>query len=306
MPDGPLFLTGATGFIGRAVLPLLAEQPGADLRCLVRGSGNPPSPAPTVGVRWIRGDLEDPDGYRAHLPAGGTVLHMAALTGKAGARRHREVNGEATRRLVVEARAAGVERFVFMSSIVAGFPDRRAYPYARAKVEAEAAVRDGGMRWVILRPTQVFGPGSPVLAGLTRLASTPVGIRFGSGTVRMQPIDVDDVARAVRLVLAEDRWDGRVVDLGGPDAPTAAHLLEQIRLRTRGRSGPWLPVPVGPVRWGLALVEPLLHRVLPLSAGQLAPFAAGNDSAGAPVPELWDALPPRTDLGTMLDRELAP
>lgn len=303
MPDPPLFLTGATGFVGRAVMRQLADVARADVRCLVRSPGEAArGPAPGCSAE-VHGDLEDATTWRAHLPAGGTVLHMAALTGKASARRHRAVNGEATRRLVEEARSAGVARFVFMSSIVAGFPDRRAYPYAQAKAEAEEAVRAGGMDWVILRPTQVFGPGSPVLAGLTRLASTPVGILFGRGMVRMQPIDVEDVARAVVHVLNDERWNGRIVELGGPDVRSAIELLREIRLRTRGRAGPWLPVPVDPVRWGLALVEPVLHGVLPLSAGQLAPFAEGNDSAAVPVPELWADLPPRIDLETMLDAE---
>lgn len=268
----------------------LAEASASDVRLLVR------DPSSTERAGWpeswttVQGDLERPDAWADALPAGGTVVHLAALTGKAVAARHRAVNEEATRRLVRAAEEAGVERFVFVSSIAAGFPNQRHYPYAQAKAAAEQAVRDSGIAHVVVRPTQVFGPGSAVFAGLKSLASAPVGVRFGRSDVAFQPIHVDDLARALVAVLGDRSLDGEVIELGGPEALAARDLLERIRETTKGRRGPWLTVPLGPVRAVLAALEPIAGAALPLTAGQLSSFVAENRGSAHPLPE-GHALP---------------
>ncbi|NNF37590.1 MAG: NAD-dependent epimerase/dehydratase family protein, partial [Gemmatimonadetes bacterium] len=85
-----VFVTGGTGFIGSAVLESLAAR-DVSLRALVRGSAGPDLPADAV-----QGDLTDIAPWERALPAGGTVLHCAAVTGKAPARVHHAVNDAAT------------------------------------------------------------------------------------------------------------------------------------------------------------------------------------------------------------------
>ena len=193
--DPALFVTGGSGFVGRAFLARLAGSGVRDVRYLAR------SPASLRDLdsgtaEWTRIEhgLEDIDRWADALPPGGTVVHLAAQTGKASRKRHFEVNAEATGRLVRHARERGVGRMVFVSSIAAGFGDQRAYPYAQSKARAERHVREGGLPWTIVRPTQVFGPGSAVQEGLRKLSCGPVGVRFGRGEVAFQPVQVDDLA----------------------------------------------------------------------------------------------------------------
>src|SRR5882672_471847 len=174
-----VFLTGATGFLGRHVRRQLERGEGLAVAELSRARG---------------ADLLVPASYERELAGADIVLHLAAATGRAAPADHFRVNVEGTRILLEQSRRHGARRFVFVSSIAAKFPDIRRYPYARAKLEAEALVAGGGIEYSIIRPTIIAGPGAPVLAGLRRLAMLPIVPVFGTGRVRVQPIFVDDLA----------------------------------------------------------------------------------------------------------------
>lgn len=265
-----LFITGGSGFVGTALLRRLAERAVADAAVLTRSHGGTGTEGP--GWRWLYGDLLDSSSYRTALERGGTVLHLAAATGRASARRHREVNVEGTSRLLAAARRAGSGRIVYVSSIAARFEDIRYYPYAAAKREAERLVRESGIPYTIVRPTMVFGPGSPVEQGLRRLATAPVPFVFGSGDVRVQPVDVEVLAqRLIEVVEATDA-SGDVLEIGGPEILSLNELLERLR-RASGKGPARIRhIPVRPVRAILAGIEAVIGPRLPITAGQLASF----------------------------------
>jgi NADH dehydrogenase len=299
--DPPLLITGGSGFVGRAFLERLAADGVRGVRCLVRSATSPALPHPWPDD-WekVVGHLEDIDRWADALPSGGVVIHLAAQTGKARRRQHFEVNATATRGLVRHSRDQGVGRFVFVSSIAARFGNQRHYPYAQAKAAAEGHVRDGGIPWTIVRPTQVFGRGSAVLAGLRTLSCGPIGIRFGRGEVRFQPVHVDDLAHRLRTIAAHDAFAGRVVDLGGPEVVSVAELMVRIRQHVRGTAGPWVTLPTGPIRAALALLEPVFLPILPLTAGQLSSFIAGNDGSARSDPAGYGFERPLISLDRML------
>ncbi len=279
---GPLFLTGASGFVGRRLLAALGGS-RLDLTCLAR---DPAALTPLLAghSRWraTTGDLAALARDSAPLAGARTIVHLAALTGKASAAAFAAANIEGTRALIAGARSAGVSRLIFVSSIAAAFTDRRFYHYADSKRAAEALVRESGLDIAILRPTMILGAGSPVYTGLAKLAGAPAAVALGGGRVRVQPIHVDDVVALLVALMAEPQLSGRVLEAGGPEIVTMRDLLVRIRQRVRGRPGPVLPLPLEPLRTLLGLVEPLALPVLPLTAGQLASFA--NDSLATPDP----------------------
>jgi NADH dehydrogenase len=220
----------------------------------------------------VSGNLRERGDWESHLDAIETVIHLAARTGKASRRDLWAANVQGTRHLVEAAREAGVKRFLFVSSIAAGYPDRRHYHYAESKLAAEAIVLQSGLDSLVVRPTMVFGRGSPVLANLERLATGPLPLQFGSG-VAMQPIHVEDLAEALVAALSVPSWDGRIVELGGPTVITTPELIEAIRHRRGLPVRQPVVIPLAPLRHLLALAEPLLLPLLPFTAGQLAAFA---------------------------------
>jgi len=298
---GALFVTGATGYVGRRVLERLPAGLLPEIRCLVREPGRLP-PAPPGGPSWhpVRGDIDAPGDWTRQLEGCECVLHLAAITGKARPGDFDRVNFQATRFLMEQAREAGVKRFIFVSSIAAGFSDQRYYPYASSKRAAEAAVVSGGIDALVVRPTMVLGPGSAVLKGLYRLATGPVGWVFGGGRVPVQPIHCDDLADLLIGAISLAPLGGRVVEAGGPETVEFIELLRRIRRTMTGGEGPIFHLPLGPARMLLGALEPFLFEVLPLTAGQLASFA--NPGTARADPLISQLHPPQLGLPEMLAR----
>jgi NADH dehydrogenase len=259
-----VFLTGAGGFVGRAAVAAFAAR-GHQVTALAH---NAAVPAPAMPVR---GDLLDPSTWRAALPGIDAVVHLAAATGRALPTAHHRINVDGTRVLVDACRAAGVPRLLFVSSVAAGFPPAR-YPYARAKAEAEGIVARGGVPFTIVRPTIVLGPGSPALAALAKLAALPVMPIFGAGTVRVQPVWVEDLAAVLVDLVEQDRFRGETIGVGGPETPTIEEFLRAVRRARGGGDGPVLHVSLGLVVPVLAALETVAFRFLPVTVGQLASF----------------------------------
>jgi nucleoside-diphosphate-sugar epimerase len=173
-----ILVTGATGFVGRAVTAHLASA-GAPTRAAVRS----PSAALPPGVeRQVVGDLDAAADWRPALRGVATVVHCAARvhvmreTAAGPLTEFRRVNVEGTLALARQAAAAGVRRFVFLSSIKVNGEATRpgqpftaldapapADPYGISKREAEdglmALSRETGLEMAIIRPVLVYGPG---------------------------------------------------------------------------------------------------------------------------------------------------
>ena len=300
----PLFITGATGFVGRRLVDALVRAKVTDVRLLVRD-------VPTFSATFVMpatwqclsGSLDTPAVWRDSLRGVETVVHLASSSGKVSKAVHEQAIVRGTEQLIAAARHAGVKRLLYVSSVAAGFADRRHYHYAEAKRRAEALVQASGLETLIVRPTMVFGTGSPVLDGLRKLAKLPVPIVFGDGVPNVQPVHVDDLAALLLLALDETlTWGGATITVGGADVMSTEALLR--RLRGGATSDVHFKhVPVDPLRALLALIEPLFRPLLPFTAGQLTSFVNRGD-AGVPAPLLAMLLarlaPPLRGLDAML------
>src|SRR5258706_2412884 len=268
--DGPIFLTGATGFLGSRVLARLSRNRQRTIICLIRGTppnGHPPN------VRFVRGDLLDPAAYTQALAECHTVLHVAAATGKNVPAEYMLVNRDGTKALLDAAGWAGLKRFLFVSTIAVKFPDKSHYYYAQSKQLAEEAIRQSKLQWTIVRPTMIFGSDSPVLEGLGRLATLPFVPVFGDGRALVQPIFVDDLADCLTEMCDARDLDGQTIEIGGPEVLSIEDLLLRIR---RGKAAV-LHLPARPISASLGFLESFLRPLLPITAGQLCTFP--NDGA---------------------------
>jgi nucleoside-diphosphate-sugar epimerase len=120
------------------------------------------------------------------------------VTGKARPGDYRENNIEGTRRLVEACSAAGIRQLLYVSSIAAGYEDKRFYSYAKSKAAAEEIVAGSGLSHAILRPTVILGLGSPLGETLRKIASpSTIPLPQASRPVFVQPVHVEDVAKAI-------------------------------------------------------------------------------------------------------------
>jgi UDP-glucose 4-epimerase len=171
-------ITGANGFIGRAICTALVGRAYATTAIVRRQAAAADLPAGAAPL--VIGDYADAEQLRLHLPPGDCLIHAAGrahvLAGDQQASAYRQANVEGPRALAGAAAARGYRRFVFLSSIgVLGAhdggtpfteksPPAPAWPYAATKLEAELALfaigRATGLEIAVLRPPLVYGPGN--------------------------------------------------------------------------------------------------------------------------------------------------
>ena len=294
-----LFVTGGTGFVGRRLIARADPTTYHKICCLTRCkaplSNDGANPHP---VEYVRGDVTEPASYADALSGIETVTHLAAVTGKAKRRDYFRVNTEGTKILLEQCRLAGVQRFVYVSSIAAGFRHASAYHYAHSKLEAEEAVRASGLNYVIVRPTLVFGRDSAVWQSLLRLTSGFVTPVFGNGRVRVQPIYVDDLVDCILAMVAEPELPNHTFNVGGPDVLTFEDLIRRIHKAHRMKDPHLIHLPVWTLIAVLSRLERVAFAALPVTAGQLATFV--NDSTVRPDPGLARYVARMTTLDEML------
>lgn len=278
-----LFVTGASGFVGRHVL---AAADRVRYGRVVALSRRPPAGPATA--EWIAGGLADAARYRSALAPGTDVLHLAAATGAATAAQHAAVNVDGTAALLAACAQQGCRRFVFVSTIAAGWPDDPHYPYAQTKRAAETLVKGGELRWTIARPTIVLGAGSPIWKRLRGLATAPVGVLIGDGRVKIQPVLALDLARMLLELPERDELAGATLELGGPEIVTMEELLRRVRSKLKG-SGGFVKLPYGALRAALIAGQTVLRGRSPVTPGQLSSFARDGVAAPSAFWESWRA-----------------
>ena len=253
-----------------------------------------------TNMRCIPGELNCPEAYSDALAGSDVVIHLAAATGSASDSELTRINVEGTQLLLDACRSRGVRKVLYVSSIAAGYADLASYPYGRTKLEAEQRVREAGLEYVILRPTIVLGDRSPTWKMLRSLATLPIIPVFRHGLIRVQPVDVADVARAIIAIINGYHPLDPLVELGGPEVVTFADFL--LRIRKACGHGPTktVSIPVWPIRTSLKMLDRLLGGRFPVSAGQLSPFL--HDGTAKPS-ALYAQLKPSMDsLDSLLGR----
>ena len=248
-----LLLTGATGTVGRALLPRLIAD-GIAVRCLVR---DPRRLGPDrVRVQIALGDLGDHLSFRHALRGVDTVVHLASVIRDQPHGSIEELSGVATWRLVQAAERAGVGRFIFFSTL--GASTRSRARLMRAKAVAERAVAAAALEHTVFSPSIIYAPGDAYLNLLQRMSWLPAMPIPGSGTAAFEPICADDVAACVMAALPGGEAGPAAVnaryELAGPQTLTHRQIVELV-LRSLHRRRRVVPVPVWLTRRILKLVE---------------------------------------------------
>jgi len=225
--SGMVLVTGATGFVGRALVPKLLAH-GRTVGCLRRPT-NPTSLFPPGVLQISTGSLHDPSALRAAVQSVDTIVHLAGARSRDDRYSLEEINHQGTVNLVEAAQTANVKRIIFLSQINA---DRNsAFPLLRSKGAAEEAIRTSGLDYTILRSSLIFGSDdhfTTVLAMLIKM--NPIAIPVpGSGKTRFQPIHVDDVGDCLNMCIDDHEHLANVtLPIGGPQHLSYSEILDAV------------------------------------------------------------------------------
>ena len=214
-----IFITGATGFTGSRVVPLLLQN-GFEVRCLYRSSSDRSLLLSFVSaqddIEWALGDVSDAESLTSAMQGMDVLVNIASLGfGHADS-------------IIRAAKDAGIQRAVFIST-TAIFTQLNASS-KKVRVAAELAIETSGLKYTILRPTMIYG--SPRDRNMWRLIKfmrvsliLPI---FGDGKYLQQPIYVDDVAAAVLGCLKSDVTIGKSYNIAGKHPLTYTEVIDTI------------------------------------------------------------------------------
>ena len=209
-----IFVTGATGFTGSRVVPLLLKN-GYEVRCLYRASSDR-STLSDPKIEWAQGDLSDTQNLTIAMQGTDALVNIASLGfGHADS-------------IIRAAKDAGIKRALFIST-TAIFTQLNAKS-KKVRVAAELAIETSGLKYTILRPTMIYG--SPRDRNMWRLIRfmrlSPIVPIFGDGKYLQQPIYVDDVAQAMVSCLSNDSTIGKSYNIAGQQALTYNDVIDTI------------------------------------------------------------------------------
>jgi NADH dehydrogenase len=285
-----ILITGATGFIGRAVVRQLSSI-GYPLRALIRPSPRTPRLPKGVPVEVAVVSLADVRGLRAALRDVDTIIHLASAENQGSRGDLLTADIQGTKNLVEAASDAGVERIVYLSHI--GAARASGYPAFKAKGIAEEHIRNGKVPYTIIRSSLVYGAEDHFTNNLARLIRSSFGVFpiTAGGRSVVQPVWVEDLVTCMVWALQNENTLNQVYELGGSEFFTLQEVVDIIMNVTHRRR---LLAPLSPVT--LRALTVFLEGIVPnfpISSFWLDYFAVNRTCAVDSMPRNFGLMPAR-------------
>lgn len=239
-----ILVTGATGFIGRRLVPALLEE-GHEVRAMTRhpetydGPGGP-----------VAGDVNDGESLMGPLEGVDVAYYLVHSLDDADFERK---DAEAGPAFATAAKAQGVRQIVYLGGLG---DDGELSAHLRSRREVEKLLQESGVPVTVLRAAIVVGAGG-ISWEITRqlVKNLPAMVVPRWAATKAQPVAVDDVIRYLVGVCEKEAALGEVFEIGGPDQLTYIDMQRVAAEQDTGRTVPIVQVPVLPPRAVLALAR---------------------------------------------------
>jgi uncharacterized protein YbjT (DUF2867 family) len=261
-----VFITGGSGFVGKAVIKALLDR-GHSIHALVK---NKPIDIASDRVKSFKGDLFDNSILETALRDCDAAIHLVGIIRQHPSRgiTFDRIHYQGTVHVVDAVKRAGIRRYIHMSAL--GANPKAESIYLRTKFQAEEYVRASGLNWTIFEPSLIHGPGgefTQMQEAWARGKSVPFFFMpyFGGG-FKIQPVFVEDVARAFAESLENPKTVGETIPIGGPEQmswPKMHHIASGVIV-----GHPRLTVPV-PAWYAKAITHVLPSALLPFTHDQV-------------------------------------
>lgn len=225
---GTVAVTGATGFIGRALVQALVKKQW-QVRALTRRFRQDDE-----SIRWIKGDLDDSDALADLVEGTFAVVHCAGAVRGRSSLQFNHTNITGTANLVrVCTRLNPQPRFLLISSLAAREPELSWYASSKRLAEQVLVDHSDAMPWTVFRPTAIYGPGDRELKPLFKLTRHGILPMVGLSNTRISLLHVDDLVAAILCWLSASVPVRGVFELddgtpGGYDRHTLAAISQSV------------------------------------------------------------------------------
>ena len=222
-----ILVTGGTGFIGNVLIRHLTDL-GYPVKLLLRPSKSTPDLPKGIPLEVAVTSLSDTKGIRAAMKDVDIVYHLASAESLGREAQLSEVDIQGTQALINAASQARLQRFIYLSHL--GADRASAYPLLKAKAIAEHTIRSSGIPHTIFRTAIAYGERDHFSNGLAFLLKmSPYFVMVPEyGSTLLQPIWVEDLARAMTWSLEMPITKNETIRLGGPEYLSFKEICEII------------------------------------------------------------------------------
>ncbi|MFL6389081.1 MAG: complex I NDUFA9 subunit family protein [Terriglobales bacterium] len=282
-----VFLTGATGFVGRHMLERLLAD-GHAVRSLIRDPQKA-GLAENAKAELVAGDVVEGTRLDERMQGCDAVIHLVGIIVEKGTNTFERVHHLGTRNVVEAAKRAGIKRFVQMSAL--GVRADGVAQYQTTKWKGEEEVRQSGIAFCILRPSLIFGQGDGFVTQMMQtMRSAPLFRPVpGDGTPKFRPIAVEDVTACFARALTYEAATNQTVDLGGADELTLNEVLAEIA-RCAGVRKPAVHIPMPLMMAGGRVMQKVLKSP-PVTVDQLRMLFEGSTCDIGPMKRIFGINP---------------
>ncbi len=228
-----IFVTGATGFIGKHLVNALISK-NKDIICLVRKKQQEGMFKKSRHLKFIFGSLPSIKEISKEIGPADIVVHLANISDGKKEDFYR-INVEGTKNLVSLCEKIKIKKFIFLSSTVVLNSFKS--PYTETKRLAESIVKNSKLNFVILRPDMVYGMGSKrhILDIADNIKNKGVQVIFGYGHIKIQPVHINDVVNAIARAIESSGNERGVYNIASEKPVTYEQLFKLIKKITKGR-----------------------------------------------------------------------
>lgn len=249
-----VFLTGATGFIGKNTLEKLISR-NIKVKVLVRNKKkidkffNEFSPKSYLrNIEVVFGDITKPESYSDYLKDVDVVINLVGIIREFPKKgiTFWKYHYEATKNLVDASMSYGVKRFIQMSAL--GASGTSTSKYYSTKYKAERYVIESFDKWVILRPSIVIGPEGDFTKMISSMVKTGIVPIIGDGEYIIRPISVTTLSNFISYLVNETTIEKKEFNLVGPKEYTFNEFIDSFASTIGKKNYIKIHLPIGPTR----------------------------------------------------------
>ena len=232
--NSTIVIFGASGFIGRYVVSILLQD-----NCLIKVFVRKPDEAKHLTlmgklgqVEIYQGNITDKKSVKKIVHGAKKVINLVGILEEKSQQNFNSLHVEGASNIAEACLKHKVECLIHISAL--GLYNGKHSKYANSKLIAEEKIKKIFKKSIILRPSVIFGPEDNFTNKFARMASiSPFIPLINKGLTKFQPVYVKDVAKAVHVVINNNKHIGHTYSLGGPEVISFKEIIDFILLKIR-------------------------------------------------------------------------